>query len=253
MDGKNRFKLLIFSLVFLLVSLGLAYYKSSVQNSAFQKQFASAERLEKSGQIKEAIEAYKKALSYVSKNDTEKKRLIALKISNLKQKASETNDSSYPGDSSKQRSEGSVSPETTAVSYDRIVEIDDLGKLLPSSFLDMKSEVVASKDVASVRFDDVNSMTSYFVYVYRHETVASAQDFLETARSKIFPKNVKDVMMKGSYNRVRGFYGENESGDSALYFRYGNLVFELLLRSDTLKKEERFNHLIELQKVLRKP
>lgn len=251
MNAKPKLKLILILLLATVVLFSLSVYRTALLNRAYERQVKVAESLEKQGKFKEALKKYEEALRFVPRNDSERKRFILRKVSEVKRKAAQASSGSNGSFGGGQ--EGKEATAAAAAEFNEMVAVKDIGTLLPASFMNMTGEVVSGKDVASVRFDDLDTRSSYFVYVYRHESVRKAQEFMTNARSVLFPENLKSVIMEGEYRGIPGFYGENERGDSALYFRYGNLVFEMLLRSETLKRDQRIEHLLELQRELKKP
>ncbi|MCX7832474.1 MAG: hypothetical protein N2440_06210 [Actinobacteria bacterium] len=257
MSNRNRLIVTII-LIFIVSVLTYNYYNSFVSKKEFEKHFGTAEKLEKQGKFKEALQEYNKALSLVGRNDDQKRRLIIKRIEEVKRKneserRTSTNNSEGASKlpSSNEKKENSNSTSTKELSV--VFHLKDLGKLLPDSFDGLKGDITSSTEVATVRFDDISSRTNYFIYVYKHTSSKGASEFIETSKEKIFNLKIREVELIGEFKGFKGYYGENAQGDSALYFSYGNLIFEILMRTETLKPEERLGKLLSLQEKIKKP
>jgi hypothetical protein len=242
-------------ILLLLLSVVAASFKVRSERSSFEKHLSLAESFEKSGQLEKALKEYEAAAKFALRATPSEKRKLQKKIELLKKEIRVKEDEDQQTTPSSKGSSETTQTTTTGsvLSGPDVVKVENLGLLLPEKFNDLSGTVVSAKDVASVRFDDVGSKSSYFVYVYRHTNKKSAGSFLNLAKAKLFPLNQSEVVVEGAYSGINGFYGENDQGDSALYFGYGNLVFELLLRSETLKIDKRKEILLSLAKELKKP
>lgn len=258
MNRKRQLVILAIMVVFLILSAAAASFKIRSDQKALNEHLSRAVELEKSGQLDKALEEYEAALKLSERAAPEEKKKLEQKITSLKEKISTGSDSGSK-ESGKDSQDGAASGDaesstaSVVVAGPEVVNIENLGSLLPEKFLDMKGTVVSNRDVASVRFDDVAARTSYFAYVYRHPDKNSAENFLKVAREKLFPVNQSTVDLKGPYQGLTGFYGEKDEGDAALYFAYGNLVFELLLKTETMERSEKLSMLLKLSEELKKP
>lgn len=250
---KNKKILLALFLAFLvLVLAGVSYFKSTSNENAFNTHLKKAEEFEKQGRFSTAIEELNKALKYVSQNEQKKRTLAEKKLKELKEKLKKE-EAAKEGTESANNGNGSSGNSTATPVEPPLVKIRSLASLLPERFEGIESKPVESKDVASVRFDDVDSRTTYIVYVYRHKDADSADNFIKVSREKTFSKNVREISLEGAYKGLKGFYGENDQGDSALSFAYSNLVFEILMRTETIDTSNRLKFLLKLQQGLKKP
>jgi|GEM_PF-7122331 len=257
---KRRRQLIILAImvVFLILSAAAASFKIQSDKNAYREQLNRAAQFEKTGELKKALKEYRSALKLSERVAPADKKKLEQKIRSIEEKissgsAGSSQDSKEGSQSSKESGDGENTTAAVVVTGPEVVNIENLGSLLPEKFLDIKGTVVSSKDVASVRFDDVAARTSYFVYVYRHSNKNSVENFLKVAREKLFPLNQTSVELRGSYQGVSGFYGEKNEGDAALYFGYGNLVFELLLRTETMERSEKISMLLKLSEELKRP
>lgn len=256
---KNKIRLIVLVTLILIVSvLSFNYYKSMVSEKKLEKHFKTAQNLEKQGKFKEAIDEYNKALSFLGRNDEQKKQLILDRIEEVKRKSgsdrrnttsNSRNANDFPSNNENEEKTNSKATKESSLFFN----LKDLGKLLPNSFENLKGDVTTSNNIAVVRFDDLSSRTNYFIYLYQHTSSKSAKEFIETSKEKIFNLSTRDVELRGEFKGYKGYYGENKQGDSALYFSYGNLVFEILMRTETIKPEERLIKLLSLQAKIKRP
>ncbi len=265
LDRKRKI-LLVAIVVLLVVSVAFAYRVSTQRERAFKTHYEKAYQAEKSGDYDTAIKEFKEALKYVARNDDDKKKEVQGKIEELTKKAEEkksqtssgtqgNSGGTSEGGENQQQTGESAAGETTPppVQGPQNTGVKDLSALLPSSFLELKGDISKGDSLSRVTFDDVRSRTMYIVYVSKLESAEAAANFTMRTRDTLYSKNKLEIPLSGEYNGYIGFYGENDRGELALYFSYGNLAFELLAHSEYLDRDKLKENLFKLQEAIKKP
>lgn len=265
LDRKHKI-LLVAVFILLAVSVALAYRVSTQREQAFKTHYEKAYQAEKSGDYDMAIKEFKEALKYVARNDDDKKKEVQEKIEEVTKKAEEKKSQTSSGaqgnsggtseeeENQQQTGENAVGETTPPpVQGPENTGVKDLSVLLPSTFLELRGDVSKGDNLSSIRFDDVASRTMYVVYVYKLENAQASASFAQRTRDTLYSQNKLEIPLSGEYNGYKGFYGENERGELALYFSYGDLAFELLTRSEYLDRDKLKENLFKLQEAIKKP
>lgn len=264
-------------LILVIVVAGAFYWwqvESREQN--YRAHIEKARQYEKQGKNEAAIKELQEALKYIPFNDASAKKQIEKKILTLKKEVEKSKKrevaGSRPGEGSSGGSDGGSKSESSgndsgfkgdtgndstsdAQVPGATVDVKGvkLESLLPSSFGDMRSSPTGDSDVASVRFDDPDSNTTYIIYAYRMDSPEYAYERARFTTKEMYKKNAQEVKLLGDFSGQIGYYGENGQGDSILTFSFSSILFECLVRSDYLDTEGKKSKLIELAKGLKKP
>jgi transposase len=252
-------KLMAFVILLVILSSFAYYYRINTLERAYQKNLSEAVKAEKSGNLEKALKEYQEALASLPLNDSQKKAELKKKIKEIKEKiegnkvAENDSGNGSSGNIQNGNNNASENGNTIGTTIPAVIDIKDLSALLPEKVFGIDGVIAPGKDIASARYDDVLSRTTYIIYINRFESADRAAKFVMNTSENIFGLNKKIVDCVGSYAGIKGYYGENEQKDAAIYFSYGNLAFELLLRSETLEQEKKLEKLLELQKEVKKP
>lgn len=256
--GINK-KLMAFMILLVLISSVAYYYRINSLENAYQRSLSQAVKAERSGNLEKALKEYQEALKSLPLNDTQNKARLEKKITEIKKKIkSKKVIAKTPGEEKNQNelnSANNSSPNENSGSTTApvLINIKDLSALLPEKVFGIEGVIAKGEDITSARYDDVFSRTTYIIYINRFENADKAAKFVKNISENVFDKNRKIVDCVGDYAGIKGYYGENEQKDAAIYFSYGNLAFEFLLRSETLEQEKKLERLLELQKEVKKP
>lgn len=253
-------------LLIVIAVAGAAYWwrmESAEEN--YRAHVEKARQYEKQGKNEEAIKELEDAKKFVAPNDTVKKKEIENKIAALEKKIEENKkgastapssngDEDFTSGSEKPGGDGPTtgnSPVIPGASVD--VSGIDLVKLLPASFESFNSSPTGDTDIASVRFDDVDANTSYFIYVSRLDSPEKAYNRAKLSVKEVFKRNVSDLKLTGDFKGQTGHYGERDLGQAILTFSYSSILYECLIRSGSLDTPGKKSKLLSLQKGVKKP
>lgn len=265
--SRKKLIILVVLAVLAAASFGFYWWKTTTSQERLEEHIASAEEFERVHDYDKAINELKEALKYVAVNDEETRSELEQKLEELQQKVEQskaaassespggTQDGQQPAGEDGSDGDTGTEPsgqEDTSTEPES-VSITMLGALLPTDFSGIKGNLSDGEGVASVRFDDLASDSTYLVYVYRQADPEAADRLVESVTQNVYNVGVQEIELRGEFEGFKGLFALNEQGDAGIFFAYGPLNFECLVRTTTLSDEQKLSRLKELQSLIKKP
>lgn len=265
---RRKLAILIVLAVLAAASLGFYWWKTTTSQKQIEEHVAAAEQFERVRNYEKALKELEEALRYVAVNDEATRDELEQKIDELKQKVeqtkrisgsseSESTSSAQGGsaaeDDNQSSNGGGADKQPESPQEPETVDVAMLGTLLPTSFSGLEGNLADGEEIASVRFDDLASDSTYLIYVYRQSDPEAADRLVKSVTENVYNINVREVSLRGDFEGFTGLFALNEQGDAGIFFAYGPLNFECLVRTTTLSDEQKFNKLLELQSLIKKP